>query len=270
MIVMSDFNYSKRKLWGKCINLSVFILLWSPGPSQNPVALQQLPGVSYGITNQPPYNPVQAKAPVPPGPGLYPAGLYQPIPPVSSYQPGPPPTSYPSSAGQPLLPRPPMGGHPSHTPPQSASPSPGPRMPMPPAQATPPPPAVSSSSYYPNPQQPMTPAWQYNTPTPPLGPATSISAPPMGPVANHVNPAATIAGPSLPSSASYSSAAPLPPPPNMSYSTTQPPGPGMPPTSLHGYTQPGKYIKAYNKEILSVSPHIDFTWLGNLDKLTET
>ncbi|XP_026037435.1 protein transport protein Sec24A isoform X2 [Astatotilapia calliptera] len=212
---------------------------YANGPSQNPVALQQLPGVSYGMTNQPPYNPVQAKAPAPPGPGLYPAGLYQPIPPVSSYQPGPPPTSYPSSAGQPLLPRPPMGGHPSHTPPQSASPSPGPRMPMPPAQATPPPPSVSSSSYYPNPQQPMTPAWQYNTPTPPLGPATSISAPPMGPVANHVNPAATLAGPSLPSSASYSSAAPLPPPPNMSYSTTQPPGPGMPPTSLHGYTQPG-------------------------------
>uniref|UniRef100_A0A3B5B0W1 Protein transport protein Sec24A-like n=1 Tax=Stegastes partitus TaxID=144197 RepID=A0A3B5B0W1_9TELE len=206
---------------------------YANGPSQNPVALQQLPGVSYGMTHQPTYNPMQAKVPPPPGPGLYPSAPYQPVPPVSSYQPGPPLTSYPPSPGQPLLPRPPMSGPPSHTPPQSASPSPGPRMP--PAQATPPPPAVSSSSYYPNPQQPMAPAWQYNTAPPPMGPPTSISTPPRGPVANHVNPAASLAEPLPPSSAAYSST----PPPRMSQSVTQPPGPGMPPTSMLGYTQPG-------------------------------
>lgn len=223
--------------------MPVLCFLWSPGPSQNPVAMQQLPGVNYGMTHQPTYNPMQAKVPAPPGPGLYPTGPYQPVPPVSSYQPGPPLTSYPATPGQPLLTRPPMGVTPSHTPPQSASPSPGPRLPH--AQATPPPPAVSSSSYYPNPQQqpPMAPAWQYNTSPPPMGPPTSMSASPRGPVANHVNPAASLRAPP-PSSAPYSSA----PPPSMSHSATLPPG--MPPTSLQGYIQPGMNTKAPLKAIL--------------------
>ncbi|XP_070839101.1 protein transport protein Sec24A isoform X2 [Chaetodon trifascialis] len=218
---------------------------YANGPSQNPVALQQLPGVSYSMTHQPPYNPMQAKAPSPPGPGLYPSGPYQPVPPVSSYQPGPPLSSYPTPPGQPLLTRPPLGGPPSHTPPQSASPSPGPRLP--PAQATPPPP-VSSSSYYSNPQQPqpMAPAWQYNTAPPPLGPPTSMNTPPRGPVANHVNPAASSAAPP-PSSAAYSSA----PPAHVSHSATQPLGPRMPPTSAHGYTQPGTAPPPMNP----IAPH---------------
>ncbi|XP_035522707.1 protein transport protein Sec24A [Morone saxatilis] len=166
---------------------------------------------------------------------LLPSQLYQPAPQVSSYQPGPPLTSYPASPGQPLLTRPPMGGLPSHTPPQSACPSPGPRLP--PAQATPPPPSVSSSSYYQNPQQPqpVAPAWQYNTAPPPMGPPASMSTPPRGPVANHVNPAVSSTAPPPPSSAVYSSA----PPAHVSHSATQPPGPRMPPTSAHGYTQPG-------------------------------
>ncbi|KAE8287625.1 Protein transport protein Sec24A [Larimichthys crocea] len=208
---------------------------YANGPSQNPVGLQQLPGVSYGMTHQPTYNPMQAKAPAPPGPGLYPSGPYQPAPPVSSYQPVPPLASYPSPPGQPLLTRPPMGGPPPHTPSQSASPSPGPRLP--PAHGTPPPPAVSSSSYYPNPQQPqpMAPAWQYSAAPPPMGPPTSMSAPPRGPVANHVNPAASSTVPPPPSSAAYSPA----PPALLSHSATQPPGPRMPPISAHGYTQPG-------------------------------
>ncbi|XP_038563748.1 protein transport protein Sec24A isoform X2 [Micropterus salmoides] len=205
---------------------------YANGPSQNPVALQQLPGVSYGMTHQPTYNPVQAKAPAPPGPGLYPSGQYQP---VSSYQPGPPLTSYPTHPGQPLLTRPQMVGPLSHTPPQSASPSPSPGPRLPPAQATPPPPAMSSSHYYPNPQQPqpMAPSWQYNTAPPLMGPHTSMNTPPRGPMANHVHPAASSAPP--PSSSTYSSA----PPAHASHSATQPPGPGMPPTSLHGYTHQG-------------------------------
>ncbi|XP_017275434.1 protein transport protein Sec24A isoform X2 [Kryptolebias marmoratus] len=206
---------------------------YANGPSQNPVALQQPPGVNYGMNHQSAYNPMQAKALAPPGPGLYPSGPNQPVPPVSSYQPGPPVAPYPSSPGQPLLSRPPLGGLPSHTPPQSASPSPGPRIPS--AQATPPPPAVSSSGYYPNPQQPMGPTWRYNTAAPPMGPATAMSTPPRGPVANHVNPAASLAAPFPPSSATYSSA----PPPEMSHSPTRISGPGVPPTSMHGYTQPG-------------------------------
>ncbi|CAJ1063480.1 LOW QUALITY PROTEIN: protein transport protein Sec24A [Xyrichtys novacula] len=211
---------------------------YANGPTQNPVALQQLPGVNYGMTHQPTYNPMQAKAPAPPGPGLYPTGPYQPVPPVSSYQPGPPPTSYPPPLGQPLLARPQMTGPPSHTPPQSASPSPGPRLP--PAQATPPPPAVSSSSYYQNPQlpQPLAPTWQYNTAPPPMGPPTSMNTPPRGLPANHVSPATSSTAPPPPppmSSAAYSSA----PPAHMSHTAAQPPGPGIPPTSLHGYTQPG-------------------------------
>ncbi|AWP00029.1 putative protein transport protein Sec24A-like [Scophthalmus maximus] len=194
---------------------------YANGPSQNPVALQQLPGVSYGTTHQPTYNPMQAKAAAPPGPGLYPSGPYQQVPPVCSYQPGPPLPSYPAPTGQPLLTRPPMGGPSSHTPPQSASPSPGPRPPL--SQATPPPPAASSSSYYPNPQQlqPMAPTWQYNTAPPPMGPPTSTNMPPRGPMANHVNPSSSSTLPPPPSSAIYSS------------------GPGMPPTSLQGYNQPG-------------------------------
>uniref|UniRef100_A0A146V1D4 SEC24 family, member A n=1 Tax=Fundulus heteroclitus TaxID=8078 RepID=A0A146V1D4_FUNHE len=204
---------------------------YANGPSQNPVSLQQPPGGGYGMNHQPSYNPMQAKAPGPPGPGPYPFGQYQP---VSSHQPGPQLSSYPAAPGQPLLSRPPMGGHPSYTPPQSASPSPGPRLP--PAQATPlpPPPAATSTSYYPNPPQPMASAWQYNAAS-----ASSMSTPPRGPVANHVNPAASLAAPSPPSSAAYSSAPPPPPPPHMSHSPAQPSGPGLPPTSMHGYTQPG-------------------------------
>lgn len=189
------------------------------------------------MTHQPTYNPVQAKAPAPPGPGLYPSGQYQP---VSSYQPGPPLTSYPTHPGQPLLTRPQMVGPLSHTPPQSASPSPSPGPRLPPAQATPPPPAMSSSHYYPNPQQPqpMAPSWQYNTAPPLMGPHTSMNTPPRGPMANHVHPAASSAPP--PSSSTYSSA----PPAHASHSATQPPGPGMPPTSLHGYTHQGRNTKA--------------------------
>ncbi|XP_033995960.1 protein transport protein Sec24A isoform X3 [Trematomus bernacchii] len=207
---------------------------YTNGPSQNPVAVQQLPGGSYGMTQQPTYNPMQAKAPAPLGPGLYPSGPYQPAPPVSSYQHAPPVSSYqPAPPGQPLMTRPLLGGPPSHTPPQSASP--GPRLPPP--QATPPPPAVSSSNYYPNPQQPqhMPPAWQYNNAPPPMGSPSSMGTPPRGAMANHVNPAASSTAPLLPPSAAYSSA----PAAHVSHSGAQPPGPGSPPTSLHGYIQPG-------------------------------
>ncbi|XP_033955022.1 protein transport protein Sec24A isoform X3 [Pseudochaenichthys georgianus] len=208
---------------------------YTNGPSQNPVAVQQLPGGSYGMTQQPTYNPMQAKAPAPLGPGLYPSGPYQPAPPVSSYQHAPPVSSYqPAPPGQPLMTRPLLGGPPSHTPPQSASPG----LRLPPPQATPPPPAMSSSNYYPNPQQPqhMPPAWQYNNAPPPMGSPSSMGTPPRGAMANHVYPAASSTAPLLPpSSAAYSSA----PAAHVSHSGAQPPGPGSPPTSLHGYIQPG-------------------------------
>lgn len=227
------------------------------GPSQNPVGLQQPPGVNYGMTPQPTFNPVQSKAPLPPVPGLYPSGTHRPAPPVSTYQPAPPPTAYPAPPGQPLFSRPPMGSPASHTPPQSASPSPRP----PPAQATPPPPAVSSSSYYQNPQQQpsLATGWQSNMAPRHIGPPTPMSTPPHGPLANHANPATNSSaplmsgvyssvGPPPPSAASYGS---LPPPPtaavysstpltNPTHSATQPPGPGMPPTSQQGFTQPGR------------------------------
>lgn len=190
------------------------------------------------MNHQSAYNPMEAKAPAPPGPGHYPSGPYQPAPPVSFYQPDPTVASYPSAPGQPLLSRPPLGSLPSHTPPQSASPSPGPRIP--PAQATPPPPAVSSSGYYPNPQQPMAPTWQYNTATPPMGAVPSVSTPPRGPLTNHVNPTVRLAAPSPLSSAAYSSA----PPPKLFNSPAQNSGPGVAPTSMHGYTQPGRNTKA--------------------------
>lgn len=224
--------------------MPVLFFIGSLGPSQNPAALQQLPGVNYGMTHPQTYNPMQAKAPAPPGPGLYPSGAYQPVPPVSSYQTGQPLTSYPAPPSQPLLTRPPMGTPPSHTPPQSASPSPGLRLP--PAQGTPPPSAVSSSNYHPNPQQlqPMAPAWQYNAAPPTMGPPSSMSAPPRGPLANHVNPAATSTAP-LPSAA-YISA----PPAQQPQRSTQPSVPGMPPSSLHPYTQPGKNTKAPLKQNL--------------------
>lgn len=203
---------------------------YTNGPSQNPVGLQHLPGMSYGMTPQQNYNPLQGKAPVAPGPGLYPSAPYQPMPPVSAYQPGPPPTSYPVPPPpvQPLLPRPPMGAPLPHTPPLSASPVPR----MPPAQATPPPPPVSSSGYYASPQPPMGPSWQYNTAHVPAGSSSSMSSPPHGAATNHIQPPA---GPTLPpplSSAAYS-AAPV------SHTATFPPGPGLPPNSLHGYIQPG-------------------------------
>ncbi|XP_011609656.2 protein transport protein Sec24A isoform X2 [Takifugu rubripes] len=167
---------------------------------------------------------------------LYSSGPYQPVQPTNSYQPGPPPTSYLSPPGPPLLTRPAMGSPLSHTPPQSASPGPGPRMP--PAQPTPPPPAMSSSSYYPNPQQQQAPAWQYNTAPPPTGPPISKSAPPRGPLGNHVTPAASSSLPPPPPSTAYSAAPPAHMS-HMSHSTMQPPGPRMPPTSAHGFIQPG-------------------------------
>ncbi|XP_051902355.1 protein transport protein Sec24A-like isoform X1 [Hippocampus zosterae] len=192
---------------------------YANGPSQNPVGVQQLPAVNYGMTQQPSYNPMQAKAaaPPPPGPGLYPSGPYQHIPPVSSHQSGPPPpSSYPSPPNQPHHPRPPLGGPTSRTPPQSAGPSPGPRPP--PARATPPPPpAASLSGYYPNAQhqQQQVPGWQYNSGPPPPSPA--VNAPPRGSAPNHVSPPAP-----------YSSA----PSPSMSQNAAQPPA------SLQGYGQP--------------------------------
>ncbi|XP_038146391.1 protein transport protein Sec24A isoform X1 [Cyprinodon tularosa] len=201
---------------------------YTNGPSQNPVALQQPPGLGYGMNHQPAYHPMQAKGPVPPGPGIHTFGQYQPTPPVSSYQPGPQLSSYPSAPGQPMLSRPQMGGHPPNTPPQSASPVPR----LPPAKATPPPP---STSYYSNPPQPVAPAWQYNAAPPAMGPASPLSTPPRGPVPNHVNPAASLAAPLPPASAPFSSA----PPPHLSHSAAQPSGPGAPPTSIHGYPQPG-------------------------------
>ncbi|KAM8834458.1 protein transport protein Sec24A isoform 1-T1 [Synchiropus picturatus] len=205
---------------------------YANGPSQNPVGTPQHPGVGYGMTHQPAYHAMQAKAPAPPVSGLYPSGLYQQVPPASSYQAGPPPSSYP---GQNLLPRPPLGAPVSHTPPQSVSPVPGPRLP--PAQGTPPPPAVSSSTYYPNvqhPQQqppPMAPTWQYNSANPPNAAPPSMNAGVQGPLANHVKPPASMAA-SLPQAAPYTSTPPV------SYSSTQPSAPGMPP-SQHGYTHPG-------------------------------
>lgn len=204
----------------------------SPGPSQNPVGLQQPPGVGPGMTQQPTYSPMQAKSAAPPGSGLYLSGPYQPVLPSSSYQPGPTPTSYLSPLGPPLLTRPAMGSPLPHTPPHSATPSPGPRMP--PAQPTPPPPAVSSSTYYPNPQQPQ--AWQYNTTLPPTYPPNSTNAPPRGPLGNHVTPATSSSLPPPPPSSAYSSE----PPAHTSHSTAQPPGPRMPPTSAHGFIQQGQ------------------------------
>ncbi|XP_056297379.1 protein transport protein Sec24A isoform X3 [Pseudoliparis swirei] len=209
---------------------------YANGPSQNPVAPQQLPGVGYGAPHQPTYNAMQAKAPPTPAhPGLYPSGPYQPVTPVCSYQPGPPHTSYPAPSGQSLLPRPPVGGPPPHTPPQSASP--GPRLPA--AQATPPPPAVSSSSYYANPQHPVAPAWQYNAAPPPMGPPATVNAPPRGPAPRHANPASNSTGPPPPSVYSPAPAAPAPAPHHVPHGGPQPPGPRMPRTPQHGYTQPG-------------------------------
>uniref|UniRef100_A0A3Q2YV75 SEC24 homolog A, COPII coat complex component n=1 Tax=Hippocampus comes TaxID=109280 RepID=A0A3Q2YV75_HIPCM len=178
------------------------------------------------MTHQPSYIPMQAKvaAPPAPGPGLYPSGPYQHIPPVSSHQSGPPPpSSYPAPPNQPHLPRPPPGGPASRTPPQSAGPSPGPRPP--PARATPPPPppAASLSGYYPNAQrQQQVPGWQYNSAPPPAGPPAAMNAPPRGSATNHVSPHAP-----------YSSA----PSPSMPQNAVQPPA------SLQGYGQPGKNIK---------------------------
>lgn len=230
------FAFNKSTTTCRVCNMPTFIVLSSPGPSQNPAGLQQPPGMNYGMIYQPTYNPMQAKAAAPLGPGLYPSGTYQPVPPVSSSQSGPPLTSYPAPPGQPLLTRPPMGSTPSHTPPQSASPVP--RLPH--AQVTPPLSAVSSSSYYPNSQQPqpMVSAWQYNTAPMPMGPPTSVSTPPRGPLANHVNPAASSVVPRTPSAA-YSAG----PTAHVSTGATQPPGPGMPPTSAHGFIQQGKNTK---------------------------
>ncbi|XP_037125072.1 protein transport protein Sec24A isoform X1 [Syngnathus acus] len=193
---------------------------YANGPSQNPVGVQELPAINYGLTHQANYNysPMQAKATAPPGPapGIYPSAPYQHVPQVSSYQAGPPPASYPVSPGQPHLTRPPLGGPASHTPPQSASPGPRP----PPAMSTPPPPAVSSSGYYPNPQhhQQPAPGWQYNSAPPPAGPPTATNAPPRGPAPNHVSPPAP-----------YSSA----PSASLSLSAVRPP------TGLQGYGPPG-------------------------------
>ncbi|XP_067085209.1 protein transport protein Sec24A [Osmerus mordax] len=203
---------------------------YANGPSQNPVPLQP-PGQGYNMPHQIPYNPMQAKAPMPPGPGLYNSGPYQPGPPASSYQ-GPP--------GPPMMTRPPMGSLGVHTPPQSSSPSPGP-SPIPgprmsPLQGAPTPPA-SGNSYYPAPpqQQPAPPAWQYGAPRP-MGAPPPMATPPLGPMGNH-HTASSSPGPP-PSAAGYGVAAPVPPPPAF-HNATPPPGPGLPPTTVHGYVQRG-------------------------------
>ncbi|KAM4620657.1 protein transport protein Sec24A isoform 2-T3 [Polymixia lowei] len=215
------------------------------------------------MAHQAPYNPMQAKAPMAPAPGLYnsgsyqpmpsassyqpmppassyqpmpPASSYQPMPPASSYQPMPPASSYQGPPGQPLLTRPSLGGPPPHTPPKSASPAPR----MPPAQATPPPLPVSSNNYYSGPpqQRPPAPAWQYGTAPPPVpGVPAPVNTPPLGPMGNHINPAASSAAtlPPTQSPVGYSSAPPAP----VSHNATHVPGPALPPASLHGYTQPG-------------------------------
>ncbi|KAM6970287.1 protein transport protein Sec24A [Aplochiton taeniatus] len=222
---------------------------YTNGPSQNPIALQQQQqpgGPGYNMASQPPYNQMQAKAPVPPGAGLYNSGLYQPVPPATSFQPVPPATSFQpltpatsfqgASLGHPLLNRPGMGAPSTLTPPQSATPSPGPspvpRMPQ--LQGTPPP-LAASNNYHPSPQPQPTPAWQYAAP-PQMGAPCPIPAPPLGPpMGNHVTSTASTAPPP-PSSAGYNVGAP----PTTAYlNATQPPGPGLPPTTLHGYTQPG-------------------------------
>ncbi|KAM9540656.1 protein transport protein Sec24A-like isoform 2-T2 [Salvelinus alpinus] len=186
---------------------------YANGPSQNPVALQP-PGPGY-MAHQTPYNPMQAKGAMPPGPGLYNSGPYQPIPPVSSNQ---------ALPGQPMLKRPPMGPQHSMTPPQSASPGPGSRMP--PAHATPPP--VSANNYQ------HAPAWQYGG-TPPMGAPPSMGAPPpmavppLRPVGNHITSSPSLATPQA-TSAEYHAT------PSVFHNATQPLGP---PTSLQGYTQQG-------------------------------
>ncbi|XP_029482990.1 protein transport protein Sec24A isoform X1 [Oncorhynchus nerka] len=186
---------------------------YANGPSQNPVALQP-PGPGY-MAHQTPYNPMQAKGPMPPGPGIYNSGPYQPIPPVSSNQ------ALPS---QPMLKRPPMGPQHSMTPPQSASPNPGSRIP--PAHATPPP--VSANNYQ------HAPAWQYGG-TLPMGAPPSMGAPPpmamppLRPVGNHMTSSPSLATPQA-SSAEYRATPPV------FHNAMQPLGP---PTSLQGYTQQG-------------------------------
>lgn len=199
--------------FGKCISF-----FWSAGPTQAPASLHQVPGIGSGMTHQPAYNPLQAKAPTPPG--LYP---YQPVPSFNS-----------SPSVQPLLSSPLVGRPPSHTPPLSASPSPGPRLP--PGHATPPPlaAAVSSSSYYPSSQHSMAPTWQFNTAPQLPGSVAPANVPFRGTVGNHMNPPASL--PAATSSAPFSS---TPPPLN----NPQPPRPGIPPTSMHGYTQSGKSTK---------------------------
>ncbi|KAK1882732.1 Protein transport protein Sec24A [Dissostichus eleginoides] len=185
---------------------------YTNGPSQNPVAVQQLPGGSYGMTQQPTYNPMQAKAPAPLGPGLYPSGPYQPAPPVSSYQHAPPCQLLPTSSSRPAADDQTSVGR----------------------SSTPHPPSVCQP-WSEQPQH-MPPAWQYNNTHPSMGPPSSMGTPPRGAMANHVNPAASSTAPLLPpSSAAYSSA----PAAHVSHSGAQPPGPGSPPTSLHGYIQPG-------------------------------
>ncbi|XP_038833721.1 protein transport protein Sec24A-like isoform X3 [Salvelinus namaycush] len=167
------------------------------------------------MAHQTPYNPMQAKGAMPPGPGLYNSGPYQPIPPVSSNQ---------ALPGQPMLKRPPMGPQHSMTPPQSASPGPGSRMP--PAHATPPP--VSANNYQ------HAPAWQYGG-TPPMGAPPSMGAPPpmavppLRPVGNHITSSPSLATPQA-TSAEYHTT------PSVFPNATQPLGP---PTSLQGYTQQG-------------------------------
>ncbi|XP_036793624.1 protein transport protein Sec24A isoform X1 [Oncorhynchus mykiss] len=180
----------------------------NPGPSQNPVALQP-PGPGY-MAHQTPYNPMQAKGPMPPGPGLYNSGPYQPVPPVSSNQ---------ALPGQPMLKRPPMGPQHSMTPPQSASPNPGSRIP--PAHATPPP--VSANNYQ------HAPAWQYGG-TPPMGAPPPMAMPPLRPAGNHMTSSPSLATPQA-SSAEYRATPPV------FHNAMQP---LCPPTSLQGYTQQAK------------------------------
>ncbi|XP_064834895.1 protein transport protein Sec24A-like isoform X2 [Oncorhynchus masou masou] len=194
--------------------------IYANGPSQNPVALQP-PGPGY-MAHQTPYNPMQAKGPMPPGPGLYNSGPYQPIPPVSSNQ---------ALPGQPMLKMPPMGPQHSMTPPQSASPNPGSRIP--PAHATPPP--VSANNYQ------HAPAWQYGG-TPSMGAPPPMAMPPLLPVGNHMTTSPGLATPQA-SSAEYLATPPV------FHNAMQPLGP---PTSLQGYTQQGSAPLLMNP---MVAPH---------------
>lgn len=185
------------------------ILSWSfSGPSQSPFPIQQV-SQGYGMPGQLGYNnPVPAKAPMPPGPGLYNA-----VPPVSSYQSGPVPH---------MPVRPPMG-----------APSPMPPGPTIPASQNSvlPPPTASTNSFYPSTQNPSPSSWNYGV-RPPMGMA---GTPPPG---NHVT---SSSSPSpVPNLHSQGFGAPPPTGPALTPNASGPPGPPLPPTSLNSWAPPGK------------------------------